>query len=88
MRFNREFITQIAEEVSEEDMDPKVVAPQLVLAAQALGLDPHSETDLEKFMHVLKALATTKAQKLKSAMTHWSSTKATKAVRTAKASID
>ena len=65
----------------------KQIIPQLVLAMTALGLDPSDEEQLDMFMKTLKALATTKAQMVKTAIKNWAGAKAGKALRVIKKAV-
>lgn len=69
------------------DLSVKKVIPQLVLAMQALGLDTSDEEQLDQFLKMLKVLATSKSQMVKTAIKHWSGSKATRALRVAKKSV-
>lgn len=69
------------------DLDTKAVIAQLVLAMQAVGLDPNDDDQLDQFMKLLKTLATTKSQMVKTAIRNWSSAKAGRALRTAKKAV-
>lgn len=80
----------ILEEAAEEgmgvEMDMKSALPQLVLAMDAMGLDPKAEEDQDKFFAFLKKMATNKSALMK-AMRTYSAGKATKAIKVAKAAI-
>lgn len=79
----------LLDENSEEqiDLNAKQVVAQLVLAMQAVGLDPKDDEQLDQFMKLLKTLATTKAQMVKSSIKNWSGAKASKAFRAAKKAV-
>lgn len=68
-------------------LNTKAVIAQLVLAMQAVGLDPADEEQLDQFMKLLKTLATNKAQMVKAAIKNWSGAKASRALRVAKKAI-
>ena len=72
---------------AEVEVNMKALAPQLVLAMQAMGLDTASDEHLEAFMKTLKVMATSKANILKVAMRRWTGAKAMKAVKLAKATL-
>jgi hypothetical protein len=89
-------------EVSSMDFDPrssvepvkeadsvnlKQIVPQLVLAAQAVGMDLADDDQLEHFMKLLKTLATTKSQMVKTAVRQWTGAKAGRALRVAKKAV-
>lgn len=79
--------TSDADVGEEAEVTLKSIVPQLVLTMQAHALDPHDEDDLEYFMKMLKALATTKSQMVKTAIKQWSGAKAGKALRTLKKAV-
>jgi hypothetical protein len=75
--------------LGEEEVPKERIAallPQLVLAMDAIGLDPKDEMHQEVFIGILKQLSTNKSALLK-AMKTFSGAKATKAVKAAKASL-
>jgi hypothetical protein len=69
------------------DMDMKKVLPQLVLAMEAMGMDPADEEHQKQFIGVLKALVGPKKAALMKAMKSFSGAKASKALKAAKASV-
>jgi hypothetical protein len=73
-----------AEESVEIEM--KAALPQLILAMDAMGLDPQNDEHQEQFVAMLKKLVTNKS-KLMSAMKMFSASKAKKALKAAKASV-
>lgn len=73
-----------AEESVEIEM--KAALPQLVLAMDAMGLDPQDEAHQEQFVALLKKLITNKS-KLMAAMKMFSASKAKKAVKAAKSTL-
>lgn len=75
------------DEGEKPEANMKLVIAQLVLAMQAVGLDPSDEDQLDQFMKMLKTLATTKATMVKTAIKNWSGAKASKALRLAKKSV-
>jgi hypothetical protein len=79
--------TSDADVGDEAEVTLKSIVPQLVLTMQAHALDPHDEEDLDYFMKMLKALATTKSQMVKSAIKQWSGAKAGKALRVLKKAV-
>lgn len=72
---------------AEVEVNMKALAPQLILAMQAMGLDPGDEDHLEAFMKTLKVMATSKANILKVALRRWTGAKAKAAVKVAKATL-
>lgn len=74
-------------EAEDEALNTKAVIAQLVLAMQASGLDPTDEKQLDKFMKLLKTLATTKAQMVKTAIKSWNGSKSARALRVAKKAV-
>lgn len=72
---------------AEVEVNMKALAPQLVLAMQAMGLDPGDEEHLDAFLKTLKVMATSKANILKVALRRWTGAKAKAAVKVAKASL-
>ena len=71
----------------EVEVNMKALAPQLILAMQAMGLDPGDEEHLDAFMKTLKVMATSKANILKVALRRWTGAKAKQAVKIAKATV-
>lgn len=77
-----------AEEGAEPmEVDMKALAPQLALAMQSMGLEMDNDEHLDTFLKTLKTMATTKSSLLKQAIRRWNPGRATKAVKTAKASL-
>lgn len=74
-------------EAEDSELDTKAVIAQLVLAMQAVGLDPSDEDQLNQFMKLLKTLATSKAQMVKTAIKNWTGAKAGRALRIAKKAV-
>jgi hypothetical protein len=72
---------------AEVEVNMKALAPQLILAMQAMGLDPGDEDHLDAFMKTLKVMATSKANILKVALRRWTGAKAKAAVKVAKATL-
>lgn len=72
---------------AEIEVDMKALAPQLILAMQAMGLDPGSEEHLDAFLKTLKVMATSKSNLLKVALRRWTGAKAKAAVKVAKAAV-
>lgn len=68
------------------DMDMKKVLPQLVLAMDAMGMDPADEEHQKQFIGMLKKIVSNKAGLMK-AMKGFSASKATKALKAAKAAV-
>lgn len=68
------------------DVEMKAVLPQLVLAMQAMGMDPHDEEHQDKFIGMLKKLATNKAALMRS-MKMFTGMKAKKAIKTARETV-
>lgn len=66
--------------------DPKVLVPQLVLAMDAVGMDPGDEGHQEIFFAMLKKLATNKSALLK-AMKNYNASRAAKALKVAKMGV-
>lgn len=81
----------VAEEAEESamamSMDIDAIVPQIVLAMDAAGLDPSDAQQQAEFVAMLKLLAGAKKPALMKAMKTYSSSKARKAVKAAKASI-
>jgi len=73
-------------EENEPMPDPKVLIPQLVLAMDAAGMDPGDEGHQEIFIGMLKKLITSKSALLKG-MKMFNASRATKALKIAKAAI-
>lgn len=81
-------LAEFDEPASEQaEMNTKAVIAQLVLAMQAVGLDPSDEDQLDQFMKLLKTLATTKSQMVKTAIKQWTGAKASRALRIAKKAV-
>lgn len=72
---------------AEVEVNMKALAPQLILAMQAMGMDPGNEEHLDAFLKTLKVMATSKANILKVALRRWTGAKAAKAVKVAKATL-
>lgn len=72
---------------AEVEVDMKALAPQLILAMQALGLDPGEEEHIDSFMKTLKVMSTSKANLMKVALRRWTGAKAAKAVKLAKSTL-
>lgn len=72
---------------AEVEVDMKALAPQLLLAMQAMGLDVGNDEHLDAFMKTLKVMATSKANIMKTALRRWSGARAARAVKVAKATL-
>lgn len=68
------------------ELDMKAALPQLVLAMDAMGLDPKSEDDQAKFFALLKKMVSSKASLMK-AMRTFSAGKARTAVKAARSTL-
>lgn len=75
------------EEMDSDEVSMKALAPQLILAMQAMGLDMSNDDHIDQFLKTLKTLATSKSSLLKMALKRWSPSKATKALKVAKATL-
>jgi hypothetical protein len=78
---------EAAEEGAEVEIDLKLLAPQLALAMQTMGLAMDDDEQLDAFLKTLKVAATTKSALLKQAIRRWNPSRATKAVKAAKAAL-
>jgi len=73
--------------LDEQEMpDAKIVVPQLVLAMDALGMDPGDEGQQEVFIGMLKKLVTNKSALLKGMRTY-NAAKAAKALKVARTAV-
>lgn len=66
--------------------DPKVLVPQLVLAMDAVGMDPGDEGHQQMFIAMLKKLITNKSA-LTKAMKSYNASRAAKALKVAKMGV-
>jgi hypothetical protein len=65
----------------------KPLVQQLVVAMQAIGLNPDEDDNVDVFLKMLKTLSTSKAQMLRAALKNRSGAKASRALRVAKKAV-
>lgn len=65
----------------------KPLVQQLVVAMQAIGLNPDEDDNVDVFLKMLKTVSTSKAQMLRTALKNRTGAKASRAVRIAKKAV-
>jgi len=78
---------EAADEAADSDLPLKPLIQQLLLGMQAIGVDAGDDDAVEEYLKTLKMVATTKKAMFMTALKQFSGSRATRAVKAAKASL-